>query len=413
MDSSQLAASSRQEDVLSSTAANGTISPEGGSRRNAAYDPDATGLNCWSREKPVEPRNSPTTHRAHSVKQERTPRRPSISSTRGPSSAVPMSSVSPPKMQPPMVTINAGSPPATLNYIAEKASYLQAGSGSTGSGSGSSSWGHHRKGLSIDKMGFGKIFGSGSNVIVHISETPDRADKICSISHYAQASARDRDMTRPCFAATGHGSLTTTNPSSLPPLSSPSLSNADTHNIVDIIEVSLRDGLQNEHGIIPPEFKIELVDRLARAGVSTVDVGSFPTSIMLTGVVRSFSLILSSTIILPPSPGTDVAAGTSAAFAACSNLYANCSLSSNTAFSSPASLQNASYASTLLTHAQQLYAFTQNASGGQQVNQMAVLKVSTAYSSSSYSNELTMAALMLAWETNSSDLYTQAGAYYA
>ncbi|THH13927.1 hypothetical protein EW146_g6347, partial [Bondarzewia mesenterica] len=157
MDSSQLAASSRREDVLSSTAANGSRD-----QLITAADATVTGLNCWSRENPIEPRNSPTTHRAHSVKQETTPRRPSISSARGPSSAVPMSSVSPPKMQPPMVTINAGSRPATPNYIAEKASYLQAGSGSTGSGSGSSSWGHHRKGLSIDKMGFGKIFGSGS-----------------------------------------------------------------------------------------------------------------------------------------------------------------------------------------------------------------------------------------------------------
>ncbi|THH16230.1 hypothetical protein EW146_g4379 [Bondarzewia mesenterica] len=186
MDSSQLAASSGQEDVLSSTAANGTTSPEGGSRKKkggmrhtiqveygepegqeqapgtSRSPPRIQPVSIAVREKPMEPRNSPTTHRAPSVEQERTPRRPSISSARGPSSAVPMSSVSPPKMQPPTVTIDAGSPPATPNYNAEKASYLQAGSGSTGSGSGSSSRGRHRKGLSIDKMGFGKIFGSGS-----------------------------------------------------------------------------------------------------------------------------------------------------------------------------------------------------------------------------------------------------------
>ncbi|TFY80816.1 hypothetical protein EWM64_g3196 [Hericium alpestre] len=110
------------------------------------------------------------------------------------------------------------------------------------------------------------------------------------------------------------------------------------------------------------------------------------------------------------SPGTDAAAGAAAAFAACSNLYANRNL--GPAFSSPASLQNSSYADTLLTHAQQLYSFAVHASGGQQTYQTAVPQAGTAYASSSYGDELALAALMLAWASNSSSLYSEALGYY-
>ena len=113
----------------------------------------------------------------------------------------------------------------------------------------------------------------------------------------------------------------------------------------------------------------------------------------------------------PSSPGTDAAAGASAAFAACSNLYANRNLGSS--FSTPASLQNSTYAEILLTHAQDLYSFAVNASGGKQTYQTAVPQAGIAYSSSSYGDELTMAALFLAWATNSSDYHSQAETYYA
>ncbi|KAN0126633.1 glycoside hydrolase family 9 protein [Russula decolorans] len=111
------------------------------------------------------------------------------------------------------------------------------------------------------------------------------------------------------------------------------------------------------------------------------------------------------------SPGTDAAAGASAAFAACSNLYANRNLGPS--FSTPASLQNSTYADMLLTHAQDLYSFAVNASGGKQTYQTAAPQAGIAYSSSSYGDELTMAALFLAWATNSSDYYSQAETYYA
>ena len=111
------------------------------------------------------------------------------------------------------------------------------------------------------------------------------------------------------------------------------------------------------------------------------------------------------------STGTDAAAGASAAFAACSNLYANRNLGPS--FSTPASLQNSTYADILLTHAQDLYSFAVNASGGKQTYQTAVPQAGTAYSSSSFGDELTTAALFLAWATNSSDYYSQAETYYA
>jgi len=44
---------------------------------------------------------------------------------------------------------------------------------------------------------------------------------------------------------------------------------------VRIVEVSPRDGLQNESAIIPTIAKIELIDRLSRTGLSTIEATSF------------------------------------------------------------------------------------------------------------------------------------------
>lgn len=46
-------------------------------------------------------------------------------------------------------------------------------------------------------------------------------------------------------------------------------------NVVNIVEVGPRDGLQNEKGSIPVEIKVELINRLVRAGVMNVEAGSF------------------------------------------------------------------------------------------------------------------------------------------
>ena len=109
------------------------------------------------------------------------------------------------------------------------------------------------------------------------------------------------------------------------------------------------------------------------------------------------------------SPGTDAAAGAAAAFAACSNLYANRVFSSS--YSGPATLQNATYAATLLQHAQQLYNFATSAP--KVVYQQSVPEAGIAYPSSGYTDELTIAALFLALASNSTSLYQQAEAYYS
>ncbi|KAM4060048.1 HMGL-like domain-containing protein [Hirsutella rhossiliensis] len=50
---------------------------------------------------------------------------------------------------------------------------------------------------------------------------------------------------------------------------------ASQGNRVKLVEVGPRDGLQNEKKTIPLATKIELIERLARTGVSTIEAGSF------------------------------------------------------------------------------------------------------------------------------------------
>jgi hydroxymethylglutaryl-CoA lyase len=44
---------------------------------------------------------------------------------------------------------------------------------------------------------------------------------------------------------------------------------------VNIVEVGPRDGLQNEKGIISPAVKVELINKLGKAGLKTIEAGSF------------------------------------------------------------------------------------------------------------------------------------------
>ena len=44
---------------------------------------------------------------------------------------------------------------------------------------------------------------------------------------------------------------------------------------VDIIEVGPRDGLQNEKHILTPDLRVELIERLAKAGLKKIEAGSF------------------------------------------------------------------------------------------------------------------------------------------
>lgn len=46
-------------------------------------------------------------------------------------------------------------------------------------------------------------------------------------------------------------------------------------NRVKLVEVGPRDGLQNEKKTIPLATKIELIERLARTGLDTIEAGSF------------------------------------------------------------------------------------------------------------------------------------------
>ena len=46
-------------------------------------------------------------------------------------------------------------------------------------------------------------------------------------------------------------------------------------NRVKLVDVGPRDGLQNERGVVPTAAKIELIDRLADAGVPAVEATSF------------------------------------------------------------------------------------------------------------------------------------------
>ncbi|OAA55772.1 hydroxymethylglutaryl-lyase [Niveomyces insectorum RCEF 264] len=57
--------------------------------------------------------------------------------------------------------------------------------------------------------------------------------------------------------------------------SSSSASSSAPNDRVNIIEVGPRDGLQNEKATIPLSTKIELIERLARAGLATIEAGSF------------------------------------------------------------------------------------------------------------------------------------------
>ncbi|TFK31279.1 hypothetical protein BDQ12DRAFT_694372 [Crucibulum laeve] len=54
------------------------------------------------------------------------------------------------------------------------------------------------------------------------------------------------------------------------------LATVASSNVVNIVEVGPRDGLQNEKGsVIPVDTKIELINRLAKAGAMNIEAGSF------------------------------------------------------------------------------------------------------------------------------------------
>lgn len=44
---------------------------------------------------------------------------------------------------------------------------------------------------------------------------------------------------------------------------------------VKIVDVGARDGLQNEKQLIPTDLKVQLIDKLGRSGLQTIEATSF------------------------------------------------------------------------------------------------------------------------------------------
>jgi endoglucanase len=107
------------------------------------------------------------------------------------------------------------------------------------------------------------------------------------------------------------------------------------------------------------------------------------------------------------SPGTDVAAMTSAAFSSCALLYGNRSLGTS------ASLANATYSSTLLTHSKQLMSFAANGTMKTYTDSLKAIKGS-GYDSDSFADDLVMAGIFLSMvdSTESAGYFKQAENWY-
>ena len=63
--------------------------------------------------------------------------------------------------------------------------------------------------------------------------------------------------------------------------------------VVNIVEVGPRDGLQNEKSVIPPLVKAELVTRLGRVGMKTIEAGSFVSPKWVPQVTRIITVLVS------------------------------------------------------------------------------------------------------------------------
>lgn len=111
---------------------------------------------------------------------------------------------------------------------------------------------------------------------------------------------------------------------------------------VSIVEVGPRDGLQNERAILSPQIRAEFVTRLAAAGLSRIEAGSFVSrqavpqmagTDQLFALVRGDSLRLSALVPNPRGLEDALAAGVReiAVFAAASESFSqrniNCSIS--------------------------------------------------------------------------------------
>lgn len=67
---------------------------------------------------------------------------------------------------------------------------------------------------------------------------------------------------------------------------------------VKIVEVSPRDGLQNEKNVVPTAVKVELIRRLASTGLSVVEATSFVSPKWVPQVIYSTSIFGCATLLL-------------------------------------------------------------------------------------------------------------------
>jgi hypothetical protein len=66
-----------------------------------------------------------------------------------------------------------------------------------------------------------------------------------------------------------------------------------SYNRVKLVEVGPRDGLQNEKKTIPLATKLELIERLSKTGLTTIEAGSFVSPKWVPQVRPSLSLCAS------------------------------------------------------------------------------------------------------------------------
>lgn len=110
---------------------------------------------------------------------------------------------------------------------------------------------------------------------------------------------------------------------------------------VCLVEVGPRDGLQHERAILSPQRRAELIDRLAAAGLSRVEAGSFvsPQAVpQMAGTAETFAMVLKDSArlsaLVPNRRGLEAALNAGvreiAVFAAASESFSqrniNCSI---------------------------------------------------------------------------------------
>ncbi|ATE61338.1 hydroxymethylglutaryl-CoA lyase [Thauera sinica] len=70
---------------------------------------------------------------------------------------------------------------------------------------------------------------------------------------------------------------------------------------VRIVEVGPRDGLQNEKQVVPTDIKVELIERLAEAGLATIEATSFVSPKWVPQMGDSTEVLLR--VLAQPAPG--------------------------------------------------------------------------------------------------------------